>query len=61
MTGEQVGGIVRAILAAVGGIFVAKGTIDEQTLASVAGAVAVLVTAVWSAFIHRAPKDTPSE
>jgi sugar phosphate permease len=53
MTAEQIGGIIRAILAAIGGIFVAKGTIDEQTLSALVGAVAVIVTAVWSFIVHR--------
>lgn len=48
MTAEQVGGIVRAIIAAVGGYFVGKGITDAATVTAVGGAVATLVVAVWS-------------
>ncbi len=53
MNGEMVGGVVRAVLSAVGGILVAKGVIDAETVASVAGAAAILVTAVWSVLVKR--------
>lgn len=55
MTGEQVGGIVRAVLSAVGGYFVGKGVIDADTAAQVTGAVAVIATAVWSIVAKRKP------
>ena len=48
MNSEQVGGIVRALVSAIGGYFVGKGLIDASTLTSVAGAAAALVVAVWS-------------
>lgn len=48
MTGEQVAGIVRAIIAALGGYFVGKGITDAATVTAVSGAVATLVAAVWS-------------
>lgn len=48
MTGEQVGGIVRAIASAVGGYFVGKGIVDASTVTSIGGALATIVVAVWS-------------
>ena len=48
MTGEQIAGIVRAIVAAVGGYLVGKGLADAETVAAVAGATATIVAAVWS-------------
>jgi hypothetical protein len=41
MTGEQIAGIVRAIVAAVGGYLVGKGLADAETAATI-------VAAVWS-------------
>lgn len=48
MTGEQIAGIVRALVAAIGGFLVGKGVIDSETVVAVSGALATLVTAVWS-------------
>ncbi len=48
MTTEEIGGIVRAVVAAIGGILVGKGVIDAQTATAVAGAVATIAVAVWS-------------
>tara|TARA_R110000822_G_scaffold31495_5_gene91163 strand:+ start:792 stop:959 length:168 start_codon:yes stop_codon:yes gene_type:complete len=48
MTAEQISGIVRALVAAVGGYFVGKGIVDADTVSSVGGALATIATAVWS-------------
>ena len=48
MTGEQIWGIVRTILAAAGGYIVAKGWVDNATLQSVIGALGTIFIAVWS-------------
>jgi hypothetical protein len=48
MTPEIFGGIVRAVLAAAGGYFIAKGSIDAGMWATISGAVLTLVTAAWS-------------
>lgn len=48
MTGEQVAGIVRAVIAAVGGLLIGKGFADAETVAAVAGAAATIAAAVWS-------------
>jgi hypothetical protein len=54
MTGEQVGGIVRALLSAIGGYLVGKGLVDEGTMTAVVGAGVTIVTAVWSVLSKRA-------
>lgn len=48
MTAEQVWGVVRAILAAIGGYFVGKGLFDAGTLDTVLGAAGTVFVAVWS-------------
>lgn len=48
MSGEQIGGIVRTILATLGGIAAAKGYLDSATWQVIAGAAASVVVAVWS-------------
>ena len=48
MTKEQVGGIIRAVLSAVGGYLVGKGVVDADTAAQITGAVATLGVAIWS-------------
>lgn len=48
MTGEQIAGVVRAIVAAVGGYFVGQGVVDGETVATIGGALATLATAAWS-------------
>jgi hypothetical protein len=56
MTHEQIGGIVRALVAAAGGYVVGLGLIDAETMMTVGGAVSTLVVAVWSIMSKRAPK-----
>jgi len=53
MNTEELGGIVRAVLAALGGVAVTKGWLDNATMITVSGAVATLVVAVWSVFAKR--------
>lgn len=50
MTGEQVGGIVRAVVSAIGGYLVGKGIIDASTATAIAGAAATIGVAIWSVF-----------
>ena len=50
MTADQVGGIVRALIAAVGGYFVGQGLVDSETMLTLGGAVTTLVVAVWSIY-----------
>ena len=56
MTQEQVGGIVRAIVAAAGGYFVGQGLIDAQTMMTLGGAVTTLAVAGWSIWSKRSAK-----
>lgn len=48
MTSEEIGGIVRAIVAAIGGYFVGTGVVDANTATTIGGAVATIAVAVWS-------------
>ena len=50
MTPEIVGGIVRAILSAVGGIVLAKGYVDSETWMTISGAIVTLAVTVWSVY-----------
>lgn len=56
MGSDEIGGIVRAILAAVGGILVTKGYIDNATMLAVVGALVTIVTAGWSVYQKKAAK-----
>ena len=55
MNGEQIAGIVRAIVAALGGFLVAKGVANTETVAAVAGALATLAAAAWSVLSKKKP------
>jgi hypothetical protein len=48
MNKNEVYGIVRTILAAVGGYFAGQGVIDSETAVALAGAGATIAAAVWS-------------
>ena len=48
MTKNELYGVVRTILAAVGGFAVARGWLDSETAVSLAGAGAAIAVAVWS-------------
>jgi hypothetical protein len=51
-------GIIRAILAALGGGLVAKGRIDADTLGQVIGGVMMIVAGLWSARAKWAAKQS---
>ena len=53
MTGEQIGGIVRALAAAIGGYFVGQGLVDAETVTTIGGAAATLAVAAWSIYAKR--------
>lgn len=57
---EAILGVVRAILAAVGGYFVSKGVIDEGVVNSIIGALMVILTGVWSVVSKRKSHVTTS-
>jgi hypothetical protein len=48
MDSAQIAGIVRAVMAAVGGYLVGQGFVDSDTVDQVSGAAAVIVAAAWS-------------
>ena len=48
MTADQFAGIVRALFAAFGGYLVAKGLVDAETVATLAGVAATTGAAIWS-------------
>lgn len=48
MSKNEVYGVVRTLLAAIGGVVVGKGYIDSETAMALAGAFATLAAAVWS-------------
>ncbi len=50
MTGEQVWGVVRTILAAVGGWLVAKGYVTNDLLTAILAGSGTIFVAVWSVF-----------
>lgn len=53
MNSEEVGGVVRAVVAALGGVAVTKGLTDAGTVTAVAGAAATIAVAVWSVMAKR--------
>lgn len=48
MTGEQIGGIVRTIIAAAGGYAAAKGYGNSELWIAIAGAASTISVAFWS-------------
>lgn len=56
MTQDQVGGVVRALLTALGGYFVGQGLVDANTVAIIAGSAATLAGAAWSIYTNRPAK-----
>lgn len=48
MTKDEVYGVTRSLLSAVGGFAVARGWLDAETAVMVGGALATLIAAMWS-------------
>lgn len=48
MSTEQVGGLVRAVLAAISGYAIGKGYGDAELWVSISGAAVLIVTGAWS-------------
>lgn len=48
MSGEQIGGIVRTIIAAAGGYFAAKGIGNAEMWIAIGGGLSTIAAAVWS-------------
>jgi peptidoglycan hydrolase-like protein with peptidoglycan-binding domain len=53
MTADQITGVLRAILTAIGGYVVGKGIVDQTTATEIIGAVLTLVGAGWSIYSNR--------
>jgi hypothetical protein len=54
MSGEQIWGVVRTVLAAAGGWAVAKGYVSDELLTAVLGGVGTIFIGVWS-YISKKP------
>ena len=54
ITGEQVWGIVRTVLAAAGGVAVGKGWISDQMLTAILGGLGTIFVAAWSVHSKKA-------
>lgn len=48
MNRDELFGVARAILSAVGGFLVGKGYLDSETAMTLAGAGATIIAAIWS-------------
>ena len=55
-TSDQIGGIVRALLAAASGWAIGKGYIDGTTAATISGAIGTIVIAAWSYYSNSQTK-----
>ena len=53
MTSDQITGILRAILAAIGGFILAKGWVNAETWAWITGGVLTIGPAIWSVINNR--------
>ena len=53
MNGDQIGGLVRALLAGAGGFAVSKGWVDDSTASIVGGSLATAIAAAWSYWTNR--------
>lgn len=60
MTGDQVWGVVRTILAAIGGWAVAKGYVSSDLLTALLGGGGTIFVALWSVFSKPAAPAAPS-
>ena len=48
MNNDQITGIIRAVLAAGGGLLVQRGYVDNQTMTTIIGAILAMGAAAWS-------------
>lgn len=56
MTKDELYGVARALLAAIGGFGVSRGWIDSETAVALAGALATIVAATWSVKAKRSKR-----
>lgn len=59
MTADQITGILRAILTAIGGYLVGKGIVDQTTATSLIGAAVTIGGALWSLWSNRPKTIVP--
>lgn len=59
MNADQIGGIIRAVAAAIGGYFVGKGMIDASTVTTLTGLAATVGVAIWSAITNKPGTTIP--
>ena len=57
MSQEQIGGIVRAVVAALGGYLVGQGIVDQATMVTIGGALATIAVSVWSVYSKKAKPE----
>ncbi len=50
---QEIAGIVRALVSALGGYLVGQGIVDSETMMTVGGAVTTIVVAFWSIYSKR--------
>jgi hypothetical protein len=53
MTSDQVTGLIRAILTAIGGFVIGKGWLNAETFTWISGGVLTIGGAVWSLWTNR--------
>lgn len=53
MTAQEISGIVRALVAALGGYLVGQGLVDSETAMTIGGSITTLVVAAWSIYSKR--------
>ena len=53
MTSDQITGILRAILAALGGFFIGKGMISAATFDWLTGGILAVAPILWSMWVNR--------
>lgn len=53
MNQDQIGGLVRTLIASVGGYFVGKGLLTSDQVMAIGAAAGPVIAAVWSFVIKR--------
>lgn len=53
MSADQITGIIRAVLAAIGGFILAKGWVNAETWAWLVGGITTVVPVIWSTWSNR--------
>ena len=61
MNTDQITGILRAVLAAIGGWAIGKGYIDNGTATMLSGVAVTIGTALWSAWTNKPGTVIPTK